>query len=158
MFRTALLRSTLAVVFGLLTACSLLTPLAPEPQPLPSPAAAWTIKLDQSGGFAGVQLSVEVTSDGRLTAQDQRSGRSVVEDLPPEKVVALLRMYSTTRVTTPQAPHGGCADCFFYDLSMISGGQQTQVALDDTDLADSGAADLVKYLQDLRDSALRSAP
>ena len=79
-----LFRSVLVLVFASLAACGPLLRAEPSPKPLPSPASFWTINLKQSGGFAGVSLSLEVSSDGRLVATDERSGRKVEQVLPPD--------------------------------------------------------------------------
>lgn len=156
MFRIGPLRSILALAVCL-AACSPRSPFS-APQPLPSPGASWSVQLNQSGGFIGVKLNVQVSSDGRLTAEDQRAGRTVTQQLPPEALARLLRLYSSI-IPPPSGPQqSACADCFLYDLQLNSEGQTIQIHADDTTLASSGAADLIAYLQQLRDSALRSKP
>ena len=120
MFKHGLLRAILALLLGL-TACSRLLPTASSPQALPSPAASWTtIKLMQSGGIAAVILSVEVSSDGQLKAEDRLSGRSVVQSVTPEAMAELTRLFSKSSALTAAAPHSNCADCFIYDLEVTS--------------------------------------
>jgi hypothetical protein len=142
-------------VLALLVACA--RPLAspPNPEPLPSPAARWTMTLTQSGGFAGMIRSVVVSSDGKLTAQDQRSGRSVTQDLTPDTVARLGALVVALGAITPVAPHSSCADCFVYDLKVDAGGHSVEFHADDTTLADSGAEALIQALQALRDAALK---
>jgi hypothetical protein len=70
----------------------------------------------------------------------------------------LFELYSGVALVTPQAPGGVCADCFLYDLQIHDGGSLIQVRADDTTLDESGAGELVKFLGQLRDRALRSAP
>ena len=158
MFKSQLLRTALAFMITSLVACG--TVLAPTsaPQPLPSPGSSWTMKLDQSGGIAGVSLSLEITSDGRLTAKDERSGRVVVQDVPQEAMGRLMQLYSAVQAATPKPLPSACADCFIYDLEVSSGEGLVQIHADDTTLADSGAADLIAFLRQLRDTALRSSP
>ncbi len=140
-----------------LSACA---PLAasPEPQPLPSPADPWTMTLTQSGGFIGVMLKVEVSSDGQLKAEDHRSGRSVTKTLPPETIARLAALRSALFTVAPHTPTPTCADCFLYDLQVTGSGRSMQIRADDTTLAKSGAAELIGALQELRDIALRSQP
>jgi hypothetical protein len=157
MFKYGLLRTVLALI-TFLTACGRLLPASSGSQPLPSPGQEWAIKLTQSGGIAGVHKTVEVSSDGQLKAEDQRSGSSISQTLPPEATAELIGLLSKASVVTAAAPHSGCADCFIYDLEVTSGGKSTAIRADDTTLDASGAAELIAFLQQLRDRALKSAP
>ena len=148
-----------------LAACGPATITPPDAQPLPSPsgpqpspAGAWDITLSQSGGIAGVQLNVEVSSDGRLTAEDQRSGKKVTKELDAATLEQLSRLVSAITTSTPGSPHSNCADCFLYDLQITSGSQRAHVQADDTTLAASGAQALIGLLQQLRSGALQSQP
>ena len=142
----------------LLAGCAPFSRLPDAADPLPSPSGDWTLKFTQSGGFAGVKLIAQVSSDGRLTAEDQRSGRSVSQTLPPEAVAQIAAQVPHVMQGTRVRPNSGCADCFLYRLEFTSGGQTVSLEADDTTLSDSGAAELVKLLQQLRDQALRTAP
>jgi hypothetical protein len=141
-----------------LAACVPAGGAADVPQPLPSPAGEWTLKLVQSGGFAGVNQTVEIDSHGRLTAADKRTGRTATQSLSPDTMNKLARLYSQAALITPKTPRSGCADCFNYSLELSSGGRPMQIQLDDTTLSDSGMADLIHLLQQLRDQALKAAP
>ncbi len=157
MINTRLLRSMFGLVL-LLSACAPFLAPRTDLKPLPSPAGDWTISLTQSGGFAGVSLKVEVSSDGQLTAEDQRTGRKVTKSLPAETISRLAQLHSAALAARPAPAHSGCADCFLYDLQLNAGGKSVQIKADDTTLTDSGAAELIGLLQQLRDDALRSQP
>jgi hypothetical protein len=154
MFKHGLLRTTLALI-TFLTACGRVLPATTAPQPLPSPGEAWTIKLTQSGGFAGVHLTVEVSSNGQLKAEDQRSGRTVLQNLSPASMTELNRLFSKALAATAAPPRSGCADCFIYDLEVTSAGNTSAIRVDDTTLEASGAAELITFLRQLRDRALK---
>ena len=128
------------------------------PQSLPSPAQPWDLSLTQSGGFAGVQLKVDVSSAGRLSAEDQRSGKKVSRQLDAATLEKLAGLAAAVAASTPQSPHSSCADCFLYDLQVTSGARTVHVQADDTTLAASGAQELVSLLNQLRDGALKSQP
>ena len=154
MIKAKLLR--LAVLISMsLSACGAVMPVPSSPQPLPSPSGKWQVKLTQSGGFAGVLLSVEVASDGQLTAEDQRAGRVVTQTLSPETTAELGRLIAGTRPTVTNKPGSACADCFIYDLQLHLDAGDIQVHVDDTTLGDSGAMDLIMRLSQLRDAALK---
>jgi hypothetical protein len=157
MFKNGLLRSALALI-AFLTACGRMLPTASVPQALPSPGENWTIKLTQSGGIAGVMQTLEVSSSGQLKAADQRSGRTVSQSLPPATLAELKRLFSKASLAAATPTHSSCADCFIYDLQVTAGGNKMTVRADDTTLADSGAAELIGFLRQLRDHALQSAP
>ena len=140
-----------------MSACGPAKPTEVIPQPLPSPTGDWTVTLTQSGGFAGVLLTVEVSSDGQLKAEDQRSQRSVTQMLSPQTMARLRQLISNATVSSGPIPRSGCADCFIYDLTIASDGNSSQVHVDDTTLNNSGAADLITFLRQLRDNALSAS-
>ncbi len=162
MFNFRLLGTAMILTF-FLASCGPAVIVPPAAQPLPSlsgpgasPADSWHISLDQSGGFAGVQLHVEVSSDGRLTAEDQRSGKKLTNDLDAGQLAQLSELAQTVAASSPRsAPRSTCADCFLYDLQVTSGAQSVHVQADDTTLASSGAQELISLLQQLRDSTLK---
>lgn len=146
------------VLMALASACGPAQLEPSGPQPLPSPTQSWTLSLTQSGGFAGVSLKVTVSSDGELTAEDQRSGRIVTQRLSPDVLARLAAMYSSDLPQIRQPAPSMCADCFTYDLEASSGGTLARIHADDTTLDASGAADLVHLMQQLRDKALKGQP
>lgn len=79
-YQTHLIAAVL--VFAILSACGGTRPAGPTSQPLRLPPGKWTANLTQSGGFVSVLLTVEIPSDGRLAAADQRLGRTVAQTLP----------------------------------------------------------------------------
>ena len=146
------------VLVGVTSACGPAQLQPSYPQPLPSPSGSWDLSLAQSGGIAGVSLKVTVSSDGQLTAEDARSNRSVTQTLPPDTMAKLAALYSAVALSTPQSPHSGCADCFLYDLELNSAGKALSFKFDDTTLGGSGVEELIHFLQQLRDAALKSQP
>jgi hypothetical protein len=129
--------------------------------PLPSPsasqsAASWDVSLDQSGGFAGVRFHLEISSDGRLSAENQKTGQRVTQDLDAATLEKLSGLVSALASSAPQAPQqSNCADCFLYDLRVTSGARSVHVQADDTTLGASGARELIALLMQLRDAALK---
>ena len=140
--------------------CSGLLSCAPPtsfPPPAPSPAWAWTIDLAQSGGFAGVNLTVRVDSNGEITARDVRRGREIHRPLADSARRELEGLLTSLRLRGPGGVPSVCADCFLYGLEIKSRGQDASWRGDDTTLVDSGAADLIRLLGRLRDEALSGA-
>src|SRR5574340_398403 len=156
MFKNMLLPAILFISI-FVSSCSPAKPAKAIPQPLPSPSDGWTAALTQSGGFAGVLLTVEVSSDGQLKAEDQRARRSVTQRLSPQAVAQLQQLISNTKVSSGAAPRSTFADCFLYDLVVESNGNSFRVHADDVTFKNSGAADLIALLRQLRDQALSAS-
>jgi len=138
-----------------LSSCGLAKPV---PQPLPSPSRRWTIKLNQSGGFAGVQLNVEISSDGQLTAQDQRTNRSVTQTLPSQTMTKLNQFISNLSIPSTGVPQSACADCYIYDMNIQTEESDLHILVDDVTIKNTSAADLIMFVIKLRDGALSSNP
>ncbi len=149
------------VLFLILTACRSRAgnqaPLA-TPLPLPSPARDWNIKMTQSGGIAGVSLSVEVSSRGQLTAQDLRSGKSATVTLSEADLAQLSRLVDQIQTPPAAMPPSKCADCFIYTLELQLQGRDVTLQVDDTTLQGSGLSGLIGFLHKLRDNALSVQP
>jgi hypothetical protein len=127
------------------------------PPAVATPEGAWTINITQTGGFAGVQLVARVSSDGRLEAEDGRSGRLVEQQLPRSTVQEIGQLLAQIDLPPAQRPGSSCADCFIYDLELSSATGMVRLQVDDTSIADSGAQPVIQLLVKLRDQALQSA-
>jgi len=136
-----------------MAACS--PPLA-FPAPNPTPGGPWEVRLTQTGGLAGVHLVVLVTSDGEMTAEDGRTGRSASAPLSESTLQELRRLVQ--QVTPPRTEKlpSMCADCFIYDLEITSAIGVQRVQADDSNVGTSGAQSLIDLLTKIRDQALGS--
>lgn len=152
------LSCAMLVLIAIATACGPAQIVPSGPQPLPSPTQSWTLSLTQSGGLAGVSLTVMVSSNGELTAEDHKSGRSVTRSLSPAELTQLAALYSPDLQVVRQPAPSGCADCFVFDLEGSFGGRITSIHADDTTLDASGAGELIRMMQRLRDAALKNQP
>jgi hypothetical protein len=114
------------------------------------------MRLTQTGGFAGVDMAVQVTSVGEMKAEDRRTGRTATLNLPPGELSELDRLRQALTSQQTERPPSGCADCFLYDLEIASNSGVIRVQADDTTLASSGAQALIERLRELRDRALSS--
>lgn len=148
------LRQLIVTGVLILSACG---PFRAFPGPMPSPMAPWTITLTQTGGFAGVSLRIQVNSYGLMTAQDERSARTVTQAVPADTMSALNGLVAGTELSQKERLPSACADCFIYDLELVTPNGTTRVRADDTTVGDSGAQALIQLLGKMRDQALRSA-
>ena len=148
----------LLITMYFVTSCNSLISKTSVPQPFPSPSDMWSVKLTQSGGIAGVLKTVEVSSDGQLKAEDQRSHRSISKTLPTQTIDELHQLIFSIPAAGGRLLQSGCADCFIYDLEIHSAGKNIEIHADDTTLNGSGAQKLISTLIGLREGALKPNP
>lgn len=108
----------------------------------------WYVRMIQTGGIAGVNRAVEVLSDGSYTIYQQAGGEGIKGNLSEPELAQLEEIIKNLEISIP-AIKGGCADCFFYDIEIQSGGRKMVFQLDDISLPDSGAGELVTFLSGL---------
>jgi hypothetical protein len=150
------------LILSLLAACA---PASASPQPLPPLEGTWSVKLTQSGGFAGLQRWVSVTSDGAVLASDDRAGAVGSLQLTPAQLADLAALVAQSSVQSPDSypnasypnrsyPNSGCADCFLYYIEIHSGNTRFSAQADDVTLPGSGLEPLVTKLLGLMMEAL----
>jgi hypothetical protein len=141
----------IVLILSLLAAC------APVPQAgdqLPDLEGTWSITLSQSGGFAGVQRTVTITADGKVVAMDARADHRGTLQLSEAELEKLKQHVSAAGVVGPTGTDTGCADCFLYDLKIVTSTSSFSVALDDVTLPESGLEPLITHLRGLMEQAL----
>jgi len=137
----------------LLTACG--NP-KPTPQPLPTLSIKWMVKMSQSGGFAGISRSIEISSDGAVTVKDERNGKIGKRQLTADELAKLTDLIRSASLKSPTGSPTECADCFIYHIEINSDGGKFTAQLDDVSLPDSGMKFLVGYLVKLMGQTLAS--
>jgi len=160
-----LMIATLLII--LLSACapvapqSAATPLATPPSksvqqvpPVLQPNA-WSVRMTLTGGIMGLSRTLEITSDGQVTAVDERSAKTNTVQLTADELTKLQTMIAESSFTAPSMPTG-CADCFIYNVEIDSGsGKPFTFQVDDTSIDASGMGPLVHYLYGLIQRALK---
>ena len=114
----------------------------------------WSVNMTLSGGIAGLMRTIEVKADGSFTVTDKRVGNTVSGELTEDELAKLEEMLSSLKFSTSKNP-SACADCFEYEIEIISGGQKMLVNADDVTLGDSGIGTLVQFLRGMMDSVLQ---
>ena len=114
----------------------------------------WSVNMTLSGGITGLMQTIEVKADGSYTVADERTGKTASGKLTEEQLATLEEIISTLEFSTSKNP-SACADCFVYDIEILSGGQKIIVNADDTTLGDSGVGTLAQFLRGIMDSALQ---
>ena len=128
------------------------TAISTQPaQKLPQLTGAWHIRLAQTGGFAGVSRTLEISNSGEMTITEERINKNKTIQLPPDKF-AMLKELVTTSEYRPITQPMGCADCFIFNLQIDNGSEKFQVQLDQVNLPNSGLEPLVGLLGELLNS------
>ena len=127
----------------------------------PSPAArpcqiegTWELDLAVTGGLAGVDRKLELDQTGKYEAADLRQDAKVEGNLAPElmgDVVGLLQGFCKSPET---ARPPACADCFLYSLQVTLQGVHFELELNDLNVMETPAGELVAFMSQLLNSAL----
>lgn len=134
-----------------LTACGAVTEMPlntaePGNGSLPTLTGSWSITMTHSGGIMGLSRSVQIDSTGIYTVKDDRTEETFKGQLSEEELTALMYAVNSTSYATEKTPHG-CADCFIYDLQILSDTGKFSAQVDDISIEESGLADLVMVLR-----------
>jgi hypothetical protein len=117
----------------------------------------WTVKFTLSGGFAGLNREMELSSSGRLDVTDQKRNKQVTFQLTGEDIKKIQGLIATA-VRFPQVNElPACADCYLYGLSIQMTVMDFSASLNDINLSKSGLAPLINGLKDLQERALSGA-
>jgi hypothetical protein len=123
---------------------------------LPAVSNEWTVKMTHSGGIMGLMRSVEISSDGNYTVTDDRTRKDIKGKLSESELETLSGVVTNAKLTNSDKPGiSVCADCFIYELEILSNGKISTIQLDDITLPGSGMEALVNSLRELMDSALK---
>ncbi|MFN3491467.1 MAG: hypothetical protein ACK40V_04520 [Anaerolineales bacterium] len=138
-----ILITTLLIIL-LISSCS-----SPKITYTPPPIEGdWSVRMIQTGGIAGVNRAVEVLSNGRYTVYQQAGGKGIKKQLSETDLAKLEELITNLEIANVQTD-SICADCFEYDIEIQSGGRKMVFQLNDMSLPDSGAGELVTFLQSL---------
>lgn len=129
-----------------LLACCAVGCAAPQP-----PSREWQASLHVTGGFAGVDRSLEVASSGAVTADDRHatrhvSGRATARDLSQLSDLIATATWPDSAAASP------CRDCFQYEITVRLDGKTTTARTND--VGDAALQPLVKALTSLLNRAL----
>jgi hypothetical protein len=108
----------------------------------------WSVRMIQIGGIAGVNRAIEVLSDGSYTVYQQAGAEGIKGQLSESDLATLEDLIANLEVANVRTDMM-CADCFEYNIEIQSGGRKMVLDFDDITLPDSGAEELVAFLQKL---------
>ena len=112
-----------------------------------SQATAWRVDFHLSGGFAGVDRALTLSSNGNLSAEDRRQPTRVTGKATAAELDQIAPLVVRIK-SIPDTPRGDsrCRDCLSYSLDVETDGRRFTTRLDDTAIAGSGLNELVRAL------------
>lgn len=119
----------------------------------------WHLTLRQSGGIAGIDQELRLTSAGDVRATDRRGQRQKAERLPPDELSRIAALVGRAPAPDSRVPRlSSCRDCFQYDLEIESGSVPRSFHLDEMSLTGSQLEPLVSDLSRLLTRTLSRQP
>lgn len=122
---------------------------------LPVLEGRWSIRLVHSGGIMGLSRNLDISADGKYWATDERTGKTYTGLLSPEEFSKIKELIASAEYEENTQPEKICADCFIYELQILSNGERFYVQLNDLELAHSGLESLVSTLRNLMSRTLK---
>jgi len=141
----------------LLVACQAINiPLKSTPQKEnESQNRNWEVELSITGGFAGVQKRIKISSGGEVSISDENNNLQAQEQLSKEEIDRFSKLVDEIKGLQVMSNPPECADCFQYDLNVKVDGTHFQATVNDLNLQNSGVAPLVNELVNMLTNAVR---
>lgn len=106
----------------------------------------WQILFKLSGGVAGYQRTMKLSSSGVVTVADEKSGREVTGKMTEKEMSEIVLLTQDVMLLQPSGRVVNCADCLNYDLAVRMNDRQLNIQLSDLSLPESGAEPLISFL------------
>ncbi len=110
------------------------------------------VRLEISGGLAGIQRSVTLQQDGKLTVKDDKQQRELDLQIKQQKTKDIYRLIpgkTESSAEKPSLPGGRCADCIVYQLTIGETGKPRVIRLDSVSLNKSPYRKVIEQLVQL---------
>ena len=120
-------------------------------QKLPQLTGNWHIRLEQTGGFAGVSRTLEISSSGEMTIIEERINKNNTTQLPADKLAMLKELVAASKYRPVLQPMV-CNDCFIFNLQIDNGSERFQMQIDQINLSNTGLEPLVGFLGEMLNS------
>lgn len=135
----------------LLVSCQAVnTPLQPTPtKETEDQSSSWEAELLITGGFAGVQRGIKISSTGEVIIHGGNNNLQGQVQLSREDIEKFSRLINEIKEVRVQANPPACADCFQYELNVSINGKHFQATVNDLNLQDSGVAPLINEMENL---------
>jgi hypothetical protein len=110
--------------------------------------------LAVTGGFAGVDRKLELDQTGAYQAIDRQLKITLPGSFPPDMVADVAQRLPAVCVASGATRPPACADCFTYSLQANLESGHYELALNDANLAQAPAGELIGFLSRLLSSTL----
>ena len=127
------------------------TALGPSGCPNPN---LWRLHLLQSGGFAGVSRTLELSSDGALIASDRNRTVELSGALEAAEIKSISDLLAAACPFRGEPRPEICFDCFEYSLQAEVDGVRFEFQANDMGLDDSPSGALIAALRGFLEEAL----
>jgi hypothetical protein len=118
----------------------------------------WRVTFGLSGGFAGLRRTLDLSSNGELTAVDQKLGKQVSMKLPRVELDQLTALIVAACPFDFSIRALNCPDCLEYMLRIDADAGSFSIQVNDRTLSQSGLEKLISGLVRLQEQALSSGP
>ena len=122
---------------------------SPSAAPQTERSEAWHLTFRMSGGLAGLNRLLDLSSLGTATVTDGSRGRRVSARVPHDDLLMIEALVAKARAFSDAGP-GVCRDCLNYDVDVRLRGTRLVLHLNDATLADAGAEGLIAALRNLQ--------
>jgi len=107
-----------------------------------------------SGGFAGIQRSVELSDDGVLRVEDRNTGRQVTAQISTTDLEAITTLLTQVQPASSSPRFSNCRDCLYYEITVQRGNETFTAEMSDLDLDQSALSLLINTLARVQEQAL----
>lgn len=120
----------------------------------PQPRSSLSLKVESSGGFAGIQREISVSSDGILTVRDLRRKSESTIALTPAELQEIEQLTTTLPDSAPPT-RPGCPDCITHVITVVREGKLRRIVVPTPSAAEEPYQSLLHRLFGLAESAAR---
>jgi len=118
-------------------------------------AGTWSVNFLVSGGIAGIQQELLLSSDGQASYTDRIDAIPTTWALESDELQELVRRLELACPFGPQdARPSLCRDCFVYRLEIVSGQSRFVWEADETQVIQASIRSLLDHLEVIRSMAL----
>lgn len=118
----------------------------------------WMIEYSISGGFAGINRQLALSSNGLMTVTDEKIKKHIEHKVSQEQLKEISNILEQLDFSAhDKSPSilSKCADCFRYSLSIKKDDKKGGIVLDDLSLQGSKYIQLIRLLSSLMDESLK---
>lgn len=117
---------------------------------------AWTAELLLTGGFAGVERSISLSSSGQATITDLEKNARTELQLPAEKMKELTSLLIDAGKFEEYPLSNDCVDCFNYAMVITLCDSTSRLTFDDVTIHQSGLKPFIFELMNIMFDAVES--